>query len=53
MFYVINIWLNKMNGSLNILLYALEFGFSFRFMGLRWVACFLFEIEILILVDAY
>ena len=26
-----------MNGNLNIFLYALEFDFSFRFMGLRWV----------------
>ena len=27
-----------MNGNLNIFLYALEFDFSFRFIGLRYAA---------------
>lgn len=53
MLYLINIWLNKMNGDLNIFLYALEFNFSFRFMGLRYATTFLFEIENFILVDAF
>ena len=42
-----------MNGNLNIFLYALEFDFSFRFMGLRCATSFLFEIENFILIDAY
>ena len=53
MLYLINIWLNKMNGDLNIFLYVLEFDFSFRFMSLRCVTSFVFEIGNFILVDAY
>ena len=41
-----------MNGDLNIFLYALEFDFSFRFMGLRYAISFVFEIGNFILVDA-
>ena len=40
MLYLINMLLNKMNGNLNIFLYALELDFSFRFMGLRCLTSF-------------
>ena len=42
-----------MNGNLNIFMYALEFDFSFRFMGLKCATSLLFAIGNLILVDAY